>query len=163
MAIALAPAQAFTLVNTAGGDGYVETLDSEYTFTLHGGGDGVRENTTQYTEIAKASRKLFFDYHYTTTDGAAVDPAGYMLNGAKVQLSSDFAASSDIQAGRIGISVVTGDVYGFYVYTTDGIAGRGVLSVLAAAVPEPSTWAMLVAGFGLVGVSIRRRRGLVLS
>jgi len=27
-------------------------------------------------------------------------------------------------------------------------------------VPEPATWAMLIAGFGLVGVSARRRRTL---
>lgn len=30
--------------------------------------------------------------------------------------------------------------------------------VLAAAIPEPATWAMLIAGFGLVGVAARRRR-----
>ena len=28
------------------------------------------------------------------------------------------------------------------------------------AVPEPATWAMLIAGFGMVGVSVRRRRGM---
>jgi hypothetical protein len=28
----------------------------------------------------------------------------------------------------------------------------------AAGVPEPSTWAMLIAGFGLVGAAVRRRR-----
>jgi hypothetical protein len=27
------------------------------------------------------------------------------------------------------------------------------------AVPEPSTWAMMLIGFGLVGFSLRRRRG----
>ena len=30
---------------------------------------------------------------------------------------------------------------------------------LAAAVPEPATWALLIAGFGVVGMSARRRRG----
>ncbi|MBV8973344.1 MAG: PEPxxWA-CTERM sorting domain-containing protein [Sphingomonadaceae bacterium] len=33
--------------------------------------------------------------------------------------------------------------------------------VSAAAVPEPAAWAMLVAGFGLIGVMARRRTGLV--
>ena len=28
----------------------------------------------------------------------------------------------------------------------------------AAAVPEPVTWALLIAGFGMVGVGMRRRR-----
>jgi hypothetical protein len=30
--------------------------------------------------------------------------------------------------------------------------------VYVAAVPEPASWAMLIAGFGLVGVSARRRK-----
>jgi hypothetical protein len=29
---------------------------------------------------------------------------------------------------------------------------------LAAAVPEPETYAMLLAGFGLIGTMVRRRR-----
>jgi hypothetical protein len=36
----------------------------------------------------------------------------------------------------------------------DGVTGTG-------AVPEPATWAMLLAGFGLVGVAARRRRTAV--
>ena len=31
----------------------------------------------------------------------------------------------------------------------------------AGAVPEPASWAMLIAGFGLVGASMRRRRGAI--
>lgn len=31
---------------------------------------------------------------------------------------------------------------------------------LAAIVPEPATWAMLIAGFGMVGATMRRRRAL---
>lgn len=33
-----------------------------------------------------------------------------------------------------------------------------VVRVISAAVPEPGTWAMLIAGFGLVGAQMRRRR-----
>ncbi|QMW21664.1 PEPxxWA-CTERM sorting domain-containing protein [Sandaracinobacteroides saxicola] len=33
-------------------------------------------------------------------------------------------------------------------------------SLAANAVPEPATWAMLIAGFGLVGVAMRRRKTL---
>lgn len=35
--------------------------------------------------------------------------------------------------------------------------------VSATAVPEAATWAMLVAGFGLVGVAARRRRGVTVA
>jgi len=35
------------------------------------------------------------------------------------------------------------------------------LGITTGAVPEPSTWAMLIAGFGLVGAVVRRRRRMV--
>ena len=35
--------------------------------------------------------------------------------------------------------------------------------VAGAAVPEPATWAMLVAGFGMVGATIRRKKALLAS
>ena len=34
----------------------------------------------------------------------------------------------------------------------------GVLDNVTAAVPEPATWAMMIAGFGLAGAALRRRR-----
>ncbi len=33
-----------------------------------------------------------------------------------------------------------------------------IIRVTAGAIPEPATWAMLIAGFGLVGLAARRRR-----
>ena len=33
----------------------------------------------------------------------------------------------------------------------------------AAAVPDAATWAMMIAGFGLVGAAMRRRRGMALA
>jgi hypothetical protein len=35
------------------------------------------------------------------------------------------------------------------------------ISFAAAAVPEPAAWAMLIAGFGLVGATLRRRRAAI--
>ncbi|MFN7174747.1 MAG: PEPxxWA-CTERM sorting domain-containing protein [Thermaurantiacus tibetensis] len=39
----------------------------------------------------------------------------------------------------------------------------GVSLAIAGAVPEPATWAMLIAGFGLVGAAARRRRQAVVA
>jgi PEP-CTERM motif len=39
---------------------------------------------------------------------------------------------------------------------TDGV--DGILDNVSAAVPEPATWAMMIAGFGLAGAALRRRR-----
>lgn len=36
-----------------------------------------------------------------------------------------------------------------------------IQSYIDAAVPEPSTWAMMIAGFGMVGATMRRRRKIV--
>lgn len=37
-------------------------------------------------------------------------------------------------------------------------ASSGTVSAVAGAVPEPTTWAMMVVGLGLVGASMRRRK-----
>ncbi|GGE08224.1 lipoprotein [Polymorphobacter glacialis] len=37
------------------------------------------------------------------------------------------------------------------------VGAEGLAGITAAGVPEPASWAMLIAGFGLVGASMRRR------
>jgi hypothetical protein len=45
------------------------------------------------------------------------------------------------------------------IYTNGGEDGHPTLTLgTAGAVPEPATWAMMIAGFGMAGVSLRRRR-----
>jgi len=41
--------------------------------------------------------------------------------------------------------------------------GLTIDSVFLSIVPEPATWALLIAGFGMVGFSMRRRRGAIQS
>ncbi|WP_235889116.1 PEPxxWA-CTERM sorting domain-containing protein [Glacieibacterium frigidum] len=57
----------------------------------------------------------------------------------------------------------------FSVDSTNGIGGFSLLPFgaeynysidnLAATVPEPASWALMIGGFGLVGAALRRRRG----
>ncbi len=49
----------------------------------------------------------------------------------------------------------------FFIYDTPVTDNRGGVSLSVAAVPEPAAWALMIAGFGLVGLSARRRRALV--
>jgi hypothetical protein len=45
-------------------------------------------------------------------------------------------------------------------YTGPGSTlGFGMILSIASAVPEPATWAMLIAGFGMIGVALRRKAG----
>jgi PEP-CTERM motif len=40
-------------------------------------------------------------------------------------------------------------------------SGHNYAAPAVSAVPEPSTWAMIIAGFGIMGTSLRRRRSIV--
>jgi hypothetical protein len=91
----------------------------------------------------------------------------------------NFASSGGISAtvGEDGFGIflaenqVTGGSFDtFYFGYDDEVTGqdddhddfivRATLIPLTTAVPEPSTWVMLLAGFGLAGVALRRRRPL---
>jgi hypothetical protein len=65
------------------------------------------------------------------------------------------------------ISFFSGDVFGKPgVYTESYFNTGAVLTITSDAlppapgVPEPAGWTMLIAGFGLVGAALRRRRGV---
>ena len=48
---------------------------------------------------------------------------------------------------------------GFSTDVDRGLIDRDVLGTVVGPVPEPSTWALTIAGLALVGVAARRRRG----
>ena len=57
------------------------------------------------------------------------------------------------------LNLVASQTYGFNVSASNFDSARtnnGTLTI--AAVPEPTSWAMLIAGFGLTGAAMRRRR-----
>lgn len=56
------------------------------------------------------------------------------------------ATLSGSSSGAFGNATITG--------------GTGILRGVSPAVPEPGTWALMLLGFGAVGVSMRRRRGV---
>lgn len=48
--------------------------------------------------------------------------------------------------------------FGFYNYSQANVTYAGITDdVLPPAIPEPTTWAMMIGGFGLVGAATRRR------
>ncbi len=105
-----------------------------------------------------------------------------VLNGAVFDLKGFTLAKSDYSSNPITLSYFTADGLtgslryaqpgtGMVTYSpnlpnlksvrfTIGIGDFRLVS-LAGAIPEPSTWAMMLAGFGLVGYSLRRRRAVV--
>jgi len=161
--MAASPAMAaFTLANNNGGDGYV--VDDPLVpgqFTLWGAGNTIfldgRDNLTTYGTTANAFRVYGIRWSHVTEDETANwDPGGWFLNNEFFQLTDDNITTGVVQRGSFQIAVNPGDVWGFYVYTTDGCCGRGALTI--SAVPEPQSWAMLIAGFGLTGAVMRLRK-----
>jgi hypothetical protein len=42
-------------------------------------------------------------------------------------------------------------------YATDGVLASGLTGPMPLAVSEPASWAMMLLGFGLAGLSLRKR------
>lgn len=154
-------ADTYSLANSNGGDGYI--VGSAPSFQLYGANNGAATNYTTYTTTASAAEVVSFSWSYTTYDccGSVWDPAGYVLNGVYTQLSTN----SDIQgqfdtSGTKTLNLLTGDKFGFYVYSPDSIQGRGELAVnMTTAAPTPEPGSLLLIGTGLLGAAgaVRRR------
>jgi PEP-CTERM motif len=79
------------------------------------------------------------------------------------ELDSDFqtaaffgyASSTALQSVSIWSSDAPGGVVGARANLIDNLA---ISRVAQGAVPEPGTWAMMFAGFGMIGAAMRRRR-----
>ena len=102
----------------------------------------------------------------TLSEGAAnainnVEFTSVTLNGNAVNLFSapggepDFGYLMNLfNAGTSNVLRVQGTNGGNGVYS-------GTISFAPGAVPEPATWALMLAGFGMVGFAMRRRKGQV--
>jgi len=107
--------------------------------------------------------------HFSLTD-AFITGDTFTVSGDINGVSSFFAGPADVRgAGFYGSAWLSGAYSKFTTYigagtysfniTGDGVGGipAGLALRLDSSVPEPASWAMLIAGFGLVGASMRRR------
>lgn len=98
-----------------------------------------------------------------TTSGPAVAlvaATGYFYLPSAYVSGTTLAASTDVFNNRSFASL--GLVSGSYVYTwgSGATADRFVLNIgnPVAGVPEPASWAMMIAGFGAIGGALRHTR-----
>lgn len=89
-------------------------------------------------------------FEFTTNLSSSSFPNGLW----RVDVSIPAPGGSTLPAG--GGGGVNFDVGEAYSYTL--AQGPGLLT--AGGVPEPATWALMIAGFGLAGAGLRRRRAL---
>lgn len=157
----------WTTLNTNGGNGTVDAAASTLTLTsadFTGSPDATFESSLlSYVYTAVVDTLISFDWSYLTHDdnGSTYDTLSYTLGGQSVQLSAD--DSFDAQTGSVlSLLVKGGSSFGYQLTSLDSWGGSGVGTIThfnaVAAVPEPASVALMLAGLGLVGAFVRRRQ-----
>lgn len=104
---------------------------------------------------------LSFEYSARAGVGAASNPIEVLWNGTSVAtVTADGTGLSNLDWHQFSYQV-QGTGHDALVLravgTSDGLGGS-LDAVSVTAVPEPSTWVLMLAGFGLIGLSLGRRR-----
>jgi hypothetical protein len=136
-----------------------------YVFTLSGGlagswalpaspvpdvvfGDAFRVNVVTGT-LGGAPFTTFMEFYLGSSGGGVcADFACSLINLYGPQLFSGTTAAPTFVLGTYGMS----DFF-----------GTPVADLTISAIPEAGTWAMMIAGFGLVGAGLRRRREVAVT
>ena len=146
-------------------DGSVDTTNAPNDITITGPNNLQGPSFINYTIKAPGSGSVSFDWLYSTADFPGGDSFGYLINGVRTQLTDD---PNTLPTGT-AFSVVSGDIFGFYVASTDGNFGAGIATVSnfsgpgsrgSTDVPAPAAVLGVLAAFGW-SRKLRRRCLLV--
>lgn len=137
----------------------MDTTGAPNSITLNGS-DSYTFNfiNTDYTTTAAGSGPVSFDYdYYNSTDYGPFDGFGYLLNGAFTQIVDNGSQGS----GFSQFNVVAGDTFGFRVYTSDDVSGRGTATISNFSAPVPGPVPLLGVGAAFsYSRRLRRRTSL---
>ena len=174
VALAAAPASAVELVVNGGFEtgsfsGWTQSGTTGNTAVnaaaAHAGGFGasfspnqVGSITQTLTTVAGHAYTISFYLAQTTAAPVAVNSFGLEFGGVAVQGFGDYTALpfTKVSFTRIATGPTTAIKFSFRdarvtYFSLDNVSVSG-------AVPEPASWALLIAGFGLTGAAMRRRR-----
>jgi hypothetical protein len=136
-------------------DGTLGTLSlpnfTGYTLSINGfdsSGTGVWSNNDGFGAVSATATTLSFNFGSTASQLIFFDGNSYLC------ISSDAASCAGEPSPSVGFGVFDPSLVGSF----DPRPASVQVIATAAAVTEPASWAMLIAGFGLTGAAMRRRK-----
>jgi hypothetical protein len=125
------------------------TFEDEFVFTVPTGEDGRADFSVSSTMSADSQNIQFSS---VTFDGIAFNVETNGWNESRFLNDVDVLAGQSYTLRLVGSAGVQG--------STPNASYSGVITFApnVAAVPEPGTWALMIAGFGGAGAVLRRRR-----
>ena len=119
--------------------------------------------TSYFDFILTDPRTAVFSVTTATNPDSQVNLLELLLNGTSIYSSGGTGTSLNLLTNLLAAG--PDNHYEFRYTVTLATAGNvsGPASFYAAAVPEPATWALMLLGFGGMGMVLRRRRRPVLA
>lgn len=138
---------------TLDGSNNVDLIGSAYTNSVFGATTttlfGIDAFTDALVRATNPNGGLYTNVGALGLSLASTDQLGFDISGFSG------AGFFSVNNNFYGVNLATGGAT-----LIGGLGMRGITGITIASVPEPSTWAMLLLGFGGIGVALRRRRKL---
>ena len=152
---------AITIVGTSGGDISVGTpVNSTIPNTVNFDSTTDMSTTLNPWFDFKNDQTGFYIFDLTSsTLGSTITLEKVLSNGATTLVDQVLGGARHLE---LDSSILDANAVYRFTYTYNTPSGGGTVSGNASfypAVPEPATWAMMLIGFGGIGMVMRRRRG----
>lgn len=136
-----------------GGSNYSGTLpgDATHYLTVPGGAKATLTSTRALTNFS-----LYMGSPDTYNSIRFIGDNGYDFTLSGAQISAGYVGQSWSWGQRVNFDFGGGNVK--QIVLTSGSNSFEVDNFAVAAVPEPTTWALMIMGFGSAGAMLRRRR-----
>ena len=148
--------------STVGATTFGTVIVPASSLVLHPGPNNAGGSNLQSVYVAfKAATSGVYNYsaafRVADTSPSGVGISSFTISGVTSLFS--LSGSSPLFSTSGSISLAANEVFGFIVdkgsfYNNDSTAVDFTIS----AAPEPATWAMMIGGFGMAGVALRRRK-----
>jgi hypothetical protein len=117
-------------------------------------------------ETGAGNFDIYFNYDTVQWETGGADGGTGGLGGISAAAgyangSGEYGSYSQLSGSLVNGALLDGGVNSLAAHTNDGVTGQYLFQVrngVVSAVPEPETYAMLLAGLGLVGAVSRRRQ-----